>query len=77
MPTTRINKIKDAIRQNRKTIEEMEDQLTQTQKKDRQIFANRSKKGISNSMNIGGGKTKTRKYKSQRGGNDEIIEIKN
>jgi hypothetical protein len=70
MPTTRINKIKDAIRQNRKTIEEMEDQLTQTQKKDRQIFANRSKKGMSNSMNIGGARTKTRKYKSQNGGDD-------
>lgn len=76
MPTTRINKMKDAMRQNRKTIEETEDQLTQTQKKDRQIFANRSKKGISNSMNTGGARTKTRKHKSQRGGNDEIIEIK-
>lgn len=76
MPTTRINKIKDAIRQNRKTIEEMEDQLTQTQKKDRQIFANRSKKGMSNSMNIGGARTKIRKHKRQRGGNDETIEIK-
>jgi hypothetical protein len=61
MPTTRINKIKDAMRQTRKTIEETEDQLTQTQKKDRQIFANRSKKGISNSMNTGGARTKNRR----------------
>ena len=77
MPTTRINKIKDAMRQNRKTIEETEDQLTQTQKKDRQIFANRSKKGISNSMNTGGARTrtKTRKHKSQRGGNQEYAHI--
>lgn len=75
MPTTRINKIKDAMRQNRKTIEETEDQLTQTQKKDRQIFANRSKKGISNSMNTGGARTrtKTRKHKNQRGGNNPKI----
>jgi hypothetical protein len=78
MPTTRINKIKDAMRQNRKTIEETEDQLTQTQKKDRQIFANRSKKGISNSMNTGGARTKTRKYKNQRGGaNPKIYTISN
>jgi hypothetical protein len=72
MPTTRINKMKDAMRQNRKTIEETEDQLTQTQQKERQIFTNRSKKGISNSMNIGGAKTKTKK---QRGGNEEYVHI--
>lgn len=66
MPTTRINKIKDAMRQNRKTIEETEDQLTQTQKKDRQIFANRSKRDISNSMNTGGGKTKTKTKKNNK-----------
>jgi hypothetical protein len=61
LPGTRIKKMMNAMRQNRKTIEMTEDQLTQTQKKKRQIFSSRPSK----KNNLGGGKTRI-----HRGGND-------
>lgn len=65
MPTTRINKIKDAMRQNRKTIEETESQLTQTQLRTKEMLrqSSRKSKTLLKINNNGGGIRKTRKNK--------------